>query len=196
MLKKIVLGALLTGLIAALVAGAVIRTNAVNGEGAGETGRRGRVTENAATNGNTQRDTRSESVTAQSLAGRGGRWGQGGGDTQAQGAQDSATRSGLPQAGVLPAGWLDIEGAVVSVADDLVEIRTAAGATISLEGQPLSFAREQGLSLKLGDTLMLAGFEEDGAFRIGQVTNLATNVSVTLRDANGRPAWAGRGRRG
>ena len=44
MLKKIALGALLTGLVAVLIWGAVIRTNAVNGEGAGETGRRGQVT--------------------------------------------------------------------------------------------------------------------------------------------------------
>ena len=45
MLKKIALGALLTGLVAVLIWGAVIRTNAVSGEGAGETGRRGQVTE-------------------------------------------------------------------------------------------------------------------------------------------------------
>ena len=60
MLKKIVLGALLTGLVAVLIVGAVNRTNAKSGEGAGETGRRGQVT---------------ESVTADAVAqGSGGRW--------------------------------------------------------------------------------------------------------------------------
>ena len=44
MLKKIVLGALLTGLVAVLIVGAVNRTNAKGGEGAGETGRRGQAT--------------------------------------------------------------------------------------------------------------------------------------------------------
>ena len=60
MLKKIVLGALLTGLVAVLIVGAVNRTNAKSGEGAGVTGRRGQVT---------------ASVTADAVAqGSGGRW--------------------------------------------------------------------------------------------------------------------------
>ena len=39
MLKKIALGALLTGLVAVLIWGAVIRTNAVNGAGSAYQGR-------------------------------------------------------------------------------------------------------------------------------------------------------------
>ena len=45
MLKKIVLGALLTGLVAVLIVGAVNRTNAKGSESSGETGRRGQATE-------------------------------------------------------------------------------------------------------------------------------------------------------
>ena len=114
MLKKIAMGALLTGLVAVLILGAVNRTNAVSGEGAGETGRRGQTTEVAAAN---------------EATGRGGRWAQGGAAEQAQAGQES-TPSGIPQADVQPAEWRTVEGIVVSVAPDLVEIQTAAGEII------------------------------------------------------------------
>ena len=42
--------------------------------------------------------------------------------------------------------------------------------------------------------MALDGFDEDGEFKIGQVTSMG--ASVTLRDASGRPGWAGRGRQG
>lgn len=184
MLKKIALGALLTGLVAVLVWGAVIRTNAQSGEnfgelsraGDGETGRRGQTTESIAVNEETS---------------RGGRWGQGSAVEQGAG-----TLSGVPQADVQPAEWLTIQGTVISVAEDLVEIRAAAGEVIPFEGRPLSYALEQGFSLKVGDAVALDGFDEDGEFKLGQVTNLGDGASITLRDASGRPAWAGGGRRG
>ena len=93
-----------------------------------------------------------------------------------------------------PDAWLTLQGTVVSVADDLVEIRTAAGEVIPFEGRPLSFALEQGFSLEVGDAVALAGFDEDGEFKISQVTS--NGASITLRDASGRPGWAGRGRQG
>ena len=175
MFKKIILGALLVGLIGVLTVGAVIRTSTKAGDGtASEAGRRGRATESVATGtGN---------------GGRGG-FGQGGG----QGRTDVAP---APLADVTAEGWLTVTGTVVSVADDLVEIESAAGEVIPFEGQPLSFAQGQGFSLKLGDAVTLAGYDENGEFKIGKVTNLNGGVSVTLRDASGRPGWAGRGRQG
>ena len=83
---------------------------------------------------------------------------------------------------------------MVSVADDVVEISTTVGEVISFEGRPLSFALEQGFSLEVGDVVALAGFDEDGEFKIGKVTS--NGASITLRDASGRPGWAGRGRQG
>jgi hypothetical protein len=44
---------------------------------------------------------------------------------------------------------------VVSGADDLVEIRTAAGEVIPFEGQPLRFALRRGLVLMVDDAMML-----------------------------------------
>ena len=218
MLKKIAVGALLAGLVGVLIFGAVNRTNAVSGESAGETGRRGRTAEivtadaglqsygkrssvenetNSQGVGETGRWTQ-EGVTnkASEASGRGGRWGQSSAANQAQAGQGAGALSGLPQADVQVAGWVTIQGTVVSVADDLIEIETAAGEVIPFEGRPLSYALEQGFSLQLRDRVTLDGFDEDGEFKLGQVTNLGNETSVTLRDASGRPGWSGQGRQG
>jgi hypothetical protein len=191
MLKKIVLGALLVGLIGVLIAGAVVRTNAKAGDGAVGEGRgRGRAVEVAAADdGGEQYGGRwAQGEEATTGGWQGGR-GQGGGRSTTEAAP-------APLADVTAGDWLTVQGTVVSVADDLVEIQTAAGEVFPFEGRPLSFAQEQGFSLKVGDAVTLAGFDESGEFKIGQVTNQGNGTSITLRDENGRPGWAGRGRRG
>ena len=193
MLKKIALGALLTGLVAVLIWGAVIRTNARSSAGAGETGRGGRATEDVTADAVVKGNGGGRwNETTQGETGRGGgRWAQGGAAEQAPAGQNS-----VPQADVQPDEWRTVQGTVVSATDDLVQIRTAAGEVIPFEGRPLSFALAQGFSLKVGDTVALAGFDEDGEFKLGKVTSLGNGSSVTLRDASGRPAWSGRGQRG
>ncbi len=195
MLKKIAMGALLTGLVAVLILGAVNRTNAVSGEGAGETGRRGQTTETVAVNANTQNYAEREGA-ANEGTGRGGRWAQSRTADQALVEQDAGALSGVPQADVQPAEWRTVEGTVVSVADDLVEVETTAGETIPFEGQPLRYALSQGFALKIGDAVALSGFDENGEFKLGKVTSLNSGVSISLRDASGRPGWSGGGRRG
>lgn len=184
MFKKIVLGSLLIGLIAILVAGAVIRTNArVENGAANGGGQHGRAAEVAQVTG--------ASAGAQS---RGGRWAQ----TEPAAPATTGGRGGFAQqAGsdaATPAGWQTVSGQVISVASDLVEIETASGAVIPFEGQPLRYALGQGFILKLGDAVMVSGYDEDGEFKIGQATNLTTGASVMLRDAGGRPGWSGAGR--
>ena len=198
MLKKIVLGALLTGLVAVLIVGAVNRTNAKSGDGAGVTGRRGQVTASVTADAVAQGSGGRwrETETPQGATGRGGgggRWAEGAGAGSAL-ERAPVGQSGVPQADVQPDAWRTLQGTVVTVADDLVEIRTTAGEVIPLEGRPLSFALEQGFSLEVGDGVALAGFDEDGEFKISQMTS--NGASITLRDASGRPGWAGRGRQG
>jgi hypothetical protein len=159
MFKKILLGSLLVGLIAVLIAGAVIRTNArTESSAAGGNGQRGHTVETA----------RVDSESAPDQGQRGGRWaqteqgaasGRGGlGQGSGQAAPNAAP---APQTNVTPQGWLTATGTVVSVASDLVEIETAGGAVIPFEGQPLSYALSQGLILKLGDAVAVSGYEEN-----------------------------------
>jgi len=191
MLKKIVLGALLIGLIGVLIAGAVVRTNAKAGEGeASGYGGRGRTAEAGATLTGDRGQYSGRWAQGEQAVTDGGQGGRGRG-----GGQGTTEATPAPQADVTAAEWLTVQGKVVSLADDRIEIKTAAGEVIPLEGRPLSFAQEQGFSLKVGDAVELAGFDEDGEFKIGQVTVLG-GASITLRDASGRPGWAGRGRQG
>jgi hypothetical protein len=196
MFKKILLGSLLVGLIAVLVAGAVNRTNArTESSTTGGNGQRGHTTETARVGNESaaeqgQRGGRWAQTEQGAASGRGG-LGQGNGQAAPNGG---STRLPAPQTNALPQGWLTAAGTVVSVASDLVEIETGGGAVIPFEGQPLSYALSQGLVLKLGDAVAVSGYEENGEFKIGQVTNLGSGASVTLRDASGRPGWAGAGR--
>ncbi len=197
MLKSIALGVLLTGLVTVLVMGAVIRTNAKSNETAGEGGRHGRTTETTAAEAAAE-------VQAYLGGGNGGRWsqqsapqgvtGQGGGRWAQGNSTQAPFGSGIPQADVLPAEWVTVEGIVSSAADDLVEIQTAAGEIIPFEGQPLRYALQQGFAVQVGDAISLHGFDEDGEFKIGQVTNLGDGATITLRDTSGRPGWSGQGR--
>lgn len=189
MLKKIALGALLTGLVAVLIWGAINRTNAIASRGEGGAGHRGWSTEistiGSAATGNDGRWNQE----AQAAGGwGGGRWGQ------AAGGQAGSV-IGVPQADVRPQEWMTLQGKVISTADDLIEIETEAGAVIPFDGQPLRFALQQRFTAQVEDTVVVKGFEENGEFKIGQITNLSNGATVTLRDETGRPGWAGRGRR-
>ena len=192
MLKKIAMGALLTGLVAVLILGAVNRTNAVSGEGAGETGRRGQAAETTTTEAGVQ-NYGQRAGTANEVNGQGGRWAQGAEVNQVPAGQGAGRLNSVLEADVQPDEWRTVEGTVVSAANDLIEIETAAGEIITFEGRPLSFALEQGFSLQMGDAAAVDGFDEDGEFKIGQATNLGNEASVTLRDESGRPGWSGRG---
>jgi hypothetical protein len=207
MFKKIILGAVLVGVIGVLIAGAVIRTSATSGERAGGTGRHGQATEVAAAGANGQNYGGSGNETSLGGTGRGGRWAQGSSVEKTLGGQGNGRRAqsgqavagdgqGAPLADVAAEAWLVMTGKVVSVADDLVEIKTDAGEVVPFEGRLLSFAAEQGFSLKVGDSVTLDGYDENGQFKIGKVTNVNSGASVMLRDASGRPGWAGRGRQG
>jgi hypothetical protein len=207
MFKKIILGALLIGVIGVLVAGAVIRTSATSGERAGEAGRRGRATEVATADASQGNYGGGGNEMSLGTTGQGGRWaqdsaveqtrgGQGNGREAQSGQPVAGDSQGAPLADVAAEDRLTKTGKVVSVADDLVEIKTDAGEVIPFEGRPLSFAAERRFSLEVGDAVTLAGYAETGEFKLGEVTNLKSGVSITLRDASGRPGWAGRGRRG
>jgi RNase P/RNase MRP subunit p29 len=193
MFKKIILGALLAGVIGVLVVGAVVRTNATSGEGAGGNGGRGRATEVAAAEANGQNGGGRWNETSTGANGRGGRWAQGSAVEQPLGGQGAG--QGAPLADTAAEDWLTVTGTVVSATADLVEIETGAGEVIPLEGRPLSFALEQGFTPHEGDEVTLSGFEENGAFTIGKVS-INGGAAVVLRDVSGRPGWAGRGRRG
>lgn len=92
--------------------------------------------------------------------------------------------------------WVTVQGTVTAVDANLLEVTTSDGKVVVVENRAWWFAQEQGFTLAVGDTVSLTGFYEDVDFEAGSITSLATNQTVSLRDADGRPLWAGRGNGG
>lgn len=176
MIKKIMIGVLLAGVIGLLVFGAINRTNVKTG---GETALTG--------NG-------------------GGRWSESGGAGETvRGGGRAATGGGrwqnqvpLAEENIPAAGLTTLNGAVESVDAATLTVRTTAGELVEIGGQPWAYARQAGFQAKVGDQLALTGFPDSatGRFETTQIRNQTSGTQVTLRDSLGRPMWAGRGGRG
>ncbi len=87
--------------------------------------------------------------------------------------------------------WLTLQG-TVTVADNELTVQTADGEVVVGLGQAW-YRDEAGFVVNVGDEVVVQGYYEDGEFKAGTVENLTTGATVTLRDATGRPMWAGRG---
>jgi hypothetical protein len=191
MLKKIVLGTLLVGLIGLLVVGAVIRTmgkteRVAEASGRGY-GRNGAEVGTYAAGGSTRLTT----------GGSGQGFGQGGnqGGYGGRGREDApGDQTGTGQANVEE--WLTLQGTVVSVDADTLVVQTVSGEQVTMENRPWWFAQEQGFSAQVGDQVTLIGFYEGDDLEVGQIDDITKGQTVLVRDEDGRPLWAGRGRRG
>jgi hypothetical protein len=176
MLKKVVVGTLLVGLIGILVFGAINRTMDRTGKVAEAQGPRGGA-------GRTWNEPDARGGYGRTDAG-GGR-----GRTEAPGDQ-----TGTGQAQV--EAWLQLQGTVVSVDADALIVQTADGEQIAVENRPWWFAQETGFWAQVGNQLTLTGFYKGDEFEVGRIDDITSGQTVLLRDENGRPMWAGRGQRG
>lgn len=129
--------------------------------------------------------------------GQGGNGGQGqgqggyGGEGRAD-APGDGTGEGLAEV----SAWLTLQGTVVSVDTSALVVQTAGGQEITVEGRTWMFAQENGFWANAGDPVTVVGFDEDGEFEIGQISNNTAGIVVQIREESGRPLWAGGGRRG
>lgn len=89
-----------------------------------------------------------------------------------------------------------VEGTVTQAPAEGVDllIETADGEQVQVGTGP-NYLASQGYVLEMGDEVRAQGYWEDGEFKAAQLTRLGDNASITLRDAQGRPAWSGAGRR-
>jgi hypothetical protein len=190
MFKKILVGTVLVGLIGILVTGAINRTNATSGsaEGRGQ-GRGNGNTAMTYTAGRGQGGSNGNTATTYT-AGRG----QGGSSWGQRSESATGDQLGVGQAQVTE--WLTLEGTVVSVDENALVVETSAGEQVVIENRPWLFAQEQGFLAQAGDEVTLTGFYEGDAFEVGQISDTTNGKTVSLRDQDGRPGWAGRGRRG
>lgn len=121
--------------------------------------------------------------------------GQGRGGYGREGREDApGAQTGTGQADV--EGWLTLQGAVVSVDANRLLVQMDSGEQVAVENRAWWFAQEQGFSAQVGDRVTLIGFYEGDDFEVGQIEDATNGQTVLIRDENGHPLWAGRGRRG
>jgi hypothetical protein len=189
MLKKIVLGTVFVIFIGALVTGAVIRTMDKTGqtalnEGSGRGSGRSAALESAGVSegqGNGYgRNSSAASGNEMATSGRGR--GGNGGDRSERLSEENSDHV-----------WDAYSGVVTAVSEDALMIETDDGESIVVEGRAWSYAQEQGFAIQQGDLVQFEGFYEDDEFKVSWIENLSTGESLVLRDASGRPSWAGKG---
>ena len=203
MLRKILLGVVLMGVIAVLLLGAACRTDAVTSKGSGlqdgtsslfgifSGGDQSSGDNFQGGGGNNRRG-----------GGSGGGSQQGGTGSQSssngdQGIGNSAAGSNLGSTQASTREWITIEGTVSSLTSDGLTVLSDQDTVYEITNRAWRFAQEQGFTTSLGNQLSMVGFfDENNVFEACQITDLTTGESVMLRDESGRPLWAGRGRSG
>jgi hypothetical protein len=118
-----------------------------------------------------------------------------------QGGYDGVGRTGAPGDGTGTGQaqvdeWLTLQGTITSADPDTLGVQTDSGEQVTVDNRAWWFAQDQAFTASVGDRVTVVGFYEDGDFEVGQIDNLTTGQTVSIRDENGRPQWAGRGRRG
>ena len=90
--------------------------------------------------------------------------------------------------------WQTATGTVSNTDASRLEITLNDGSLIEVGGRAWQLAAAQNFAANPGDSLTLRGFDENGVFQVGQIDTQNTGQILRLRDATGRPLWAGRGR--
>jgi hypothetical protein len=114
-----------------------------------------------------------------------------------QGGQDGGSGTGLSDGSGLAedaSSWVELTGTVTTVEADLLQVKVTDGSLIELSRRAWWFAIDQGFTVEIGDQVELTGFFEGDEFETAMLSNLTKSSSVAIRDENGRPLWAGRGR--
>jgi hypothetical protein len=90
--------------------------------------------------------------------------------------------------------WSILGGELVSLDTSGLTLRTDDGQSVTLQLGPEWFWSKQVESLVPGEHVTVLAFEEDGELKAGQISLEGGGYVLQLRDADGRPLWAGRGR--
>ena len=100
---------------------------------------------------------------------------------------------GIPDPQADAGQWRTLQGSVASLDDLALVLTLQDGSQLLIEGRPWAYALEQNFTTRVGSTLQVNGFDEDGEFKTAEIKDLTAGTSLILRDQSGRPMWAGRG---
>jgi len=182
MLKKIVLGTVFVIFVGALITGAVIRTMDKTDQTA------------SAKDPNRGNEGAGGQESSQGKGGSGGSGNAGAGTGQGAG-ENGGEGSGLSAEENTDHVRDTYSGVVAEVSEDALTIETDDGESILIEGRAWSYAKESGFVIEQDDLVEFEGFYEENEFKVASIENLTTSENIILRDADGRPSWAGGGRK-
>lgn len=187
MLKKIVLGGLLVGLIGTLIVGGVIRTaDRLDGaaEASGQGNRRVTEAEDASSPREDQGQGNRRVAEVEKITSPPGDQGLG---NQGEGRAERR----YPNYEDAPDEWMEIEGTVAQVPDEGVELVIDTREGDVTVGTGPGYLAQQGYVLQAGEPVRVVGYWEDGEFKAAEITRATDGTAISLRDEVGRPAWAG-----
>ena len=202
MVKKIGVGIILAGLSVGLIAGAVNRTQDKftqiderqphAGQVEGEGPRSLREAGNRQNGGPSQPKAQAPGRASVANADRNESAGYRGGHKNQGSSDPNPTEESYAEV----ASWTNIEGTVWQADQESLSLILATGDHLIVEGRAWRYAIESGFSTVEGHRISLAGFYEEGEFKVGAIHDLSSSQSVTLRQASGQPLWSGGNGRG
>jgi hypothetical protein len=86
---------------------------------------------------------------------------------------------------------ITVTGTVNSFNGAGVSLTTDDGAPLWVQFGQSRYVSAQGVAFNVGDHITATGFYENGQYQAGKVVNDTTQQTLNLRDASGRPLWAG-----
>jgi hypothetical protein len=200
MIKKLVIGGLIVAVVGVLGVGIYSYVQNNNGLGAGRALAQGNRDGQGYQGGRGSGLAVPGSDIDRGQGGFGGRIegsvGRGGGNGGSRAAAGYGDGSGIPNPQAAVSEWLTLSGRVVSVETNTLTITSDDGRTLDIQLGPERFWSSQDVTLAPGDLVTIQAFEEDGQMQAGQITLDTQGTTLTLRDADGRPLWAGQGRGG
>ena len=125
--------------------------------------------------------------------GNGGRWST----SEAAGTGGRWSGAGAPIDGLqaAPGELATLSGVVESLEDSELVLRTDTSELVEVALGQAAYWEAQGVSLPTGEAVVIQGcYEDDDTLAANSVTLVASGRTIVLRDASGRPMWAG-GRR-
>jgi len=88
-------------------------------------------------------------------------------------------------------GLITVQGTVVSADEEALLLTTNAGESLAIENRAWTFALENGFAAAPQDAVTVTGFYEADHLEPVTITNIVSGQELQLREASGRPLWAG-----
>jgi hypothetical protein len=92
--------------------------------------------------------------------------------------------------------WETCQGIAIDVTESELLVQSDSGDQLLIGGKAWSYVQEQRFLIQTGDQISVTGFYENDEFKVNSIDNTVSAQSIIIRESNGRPMWAGRGRGG